>query len=132
MTGSQMKKTSAAIVLAIALAGWIPDAGSAKAAGPPEAAKEAIETIVVELGPDGFYPREIRRKTAGKFYVFLRVNLGREPFALRLENETGLALKQTDPAKPGMRWGELVDVQAGKYFIRVPGKPHMVLNITVP
>lgn len=129
----RLKMTLAAIGgLTLAMAGLILGTSSAKAAGPPEAAKEAIETIVVELGPDGFYPKEIRRRTAGKFYIFMRVNVSQEPLTLRLENEAGAALKQANLPNLGKRWGQLIDVQAGKYFVRVPGKSNMVLNITVP
>lgn len=116
----------------LALASFICGAGSSHAAVPPETAKEAIETVVVELGPDGFYPKEIQRKAGGKFYIFMRIGVGQEPLALQMENAAGVALKRDNLPNVGKRWGQLIDVPAGKYVLRVPGKANMAINIAVP
>lgn len=93
---------------------------------------ETIETIVVELGPEGFYPREIQRKSREKFYLFLRVTHGRGLAASRLENAAGVVVKQTETARSVKRWSQLVDVAPGKYSLRAPGVTDQVLSITIP
>jgi hypothetical protein len=54
--------------MAFCIGGWsqemVPKAG------------EAIETVVVELGPGGFYPREVQRKSREKFHLLLRITHG--------------------------------------------------------
>ena len=91
-----------------------------------------VEAVVVERGPEGFHPRELVRKNAGKFFLFLRVNLGPGPVAVRLDNEAGAAVKQANLPNRGKRWGELIDVRPGKYFLRAPGRSNATLQIIVP
>lgn len=95
-------------------------------------AGETIETVVVELGPEGFYPREIQRKSREKFYLFLRVTHGQGLTASRLENAAGVVVKQTESARSVRRWTQLVEVAPGKYSLRAPGVTDRVLSITIP
>jgi hypothetical protein len=116
------------IGLALAL-GLAQQGGAQEKASIP---KEVVETVVVELGPDGFYPREILRKTRDKFHLFVRVTLGEEQVPLRVDNASGVAVKQTELPRQSRRWNQLLDIAPGKYFLRVPGKANQVLNITIP
>ncbi len=93
---------------------------------------ETIETVVVELGPNGFYPREIQRKSREKFHLLLRITHGQGLTTSRLESASGAVVKQSESARPVRRWSQIVDVTPGKYSLRVPGVTSQALNISIP
>lgn len=93
---------------------------------------DGIETIIVELGPNGFFPSRIERKSTARFRIFVRVGIPRNGLALRLETQEGGVLRQVEPTRLGTRWTELIDVPSGKYSVRVPGRPNLSLDIVVP
>ncbi len=95
-------------------------------------AQEPVEVVTVELGPNGFYPREIRRRTSGKFYLFVRGELGRDAGILRVDDEAGRAVAQADVSKGGRRWFRLIEGKSRKYTVRVPGKASFALTISIP
>ena len=53
--------------------------------------------------------------------LMIRVNLGEDAPALRLESEAGVTLKDSATGSKSKRWGQLIDVSAGNYLIRAPG-----------
>jgi hypothetical protein len=121
-----MSKLILALTLAAAsgLAGWSQDLALRPG--------EKIDTIVVELGPDGFFPKQIVRQSRDRFHLLLRVTHGPGLTASRLESASGAVVKQTESARPVRRWSQIVDAAPGKYTVRAPGVTEHVLNITIP
>lgn len=93
-------------------------------------AQSGMEAELLVLRPDGFQPREIKRRH-GKFLLAIQNQSSEEGPSFILTREAGHSLKQMRVPKRQSKYRELIDLPPGTYVLTEANHPDWTCQIII-
>jgi len=93
-----------------------------------------VDTEVVELGPNGFFPKQIIRTSPGKHFLYVRNTTTLRTLTLvvtRQDGPTVNTIKQRALTTASPHWNELLDLTAGTYTLTEVNHPSWTCQIVI-
>jgi len=94
------------------------------------AAQPEISGTVLTLRPQGFYPTEIVHNK-GRFVLIVDNKTGLEEMSLQLDLEVGGRLRHIPVRRNKPLWGDIIELNPGRYVLSEANHPEWVCHITV-